>query len=154
MNFIGIEYEKPFHWKMAKRCARAGLGNVRTTTCDAFEFLGTWVPPCSVSRVYCYFSDPWPQTPPLRAQTVRPPRCRRYLKRVLDPGGEVRFKTDIGYYFNLAVTAFREHGHWQFTQPGPLPPPDSSKGEVWSNYERKGSRRRQAGVGILGQTQG
>jgi tRNA (guanine-N7-)-methyltransferase len=136
MNFIGIERDLTFYWKMVKRCHRAGLANVRTTSVDALEILEHWVAPASLARIYCYFSDPWPKRrhAPRRVFTDALPPL---LERVLAPGGEVWVKTDVGYYFNLAVTVFRRRGGWRFLEIGKIPPPDLAKGEVLTNFERK-----------------
>lgn len=136
MNFIGIERDLTFYWKMVKRCARAGLTNVRTTSCDAIEILDNWIPPASLARIYCYFSDPWPKRRHSNRRVFIPALLPR-LERVLAPGGQVWFKTDVAYYFNLAVTVFREDGGWRFQEIGKLPPPDPAKGEVLTNFERK-----------------
>ena len=146
MNFIGIEREVAYYWKMVKRCARADLANVRTTRMDAIELLEQWIPPATLARVYCYFSDPWPKRRHAERRVFGahlPP----LLERVLAPGGEVRFKTDVGYYFNLAVTVFRERGGWRITRIGKLPPPDPERGEILSNFERKA---REAGREVWG----
>jgi len=146
MNFIGIERDPGFYCKMVKRCARAGLTNVRATRGDAIELLRDWLPALSLTRVYCYFSDPWPKRRHAERRVVNaallPP-----LERVLAPGGEFWFKTDVGYYFNLAVTVFREREGWRLTELGRVTPADPARGEVVTNFERKA---REAGSLIWG----
>lgn len=145
-NFLGIEREPKFFWKMAQRCARAGLGNVRALEADAIEILDQHLPDDSVSRIYCYFSDPWPKRRHARRRVVNQD-FPALLERILTAQGEFYFKTDVVYYFNLAVTVFRQAPHWHFRSVGKLPPPDPQRGEVYSNFERKG---RQAGREIWG----
>lgn len=145
-NFIGIEREWEFYQKMANRCERAGLANVRTTALDAIDFLDQWVRPGSVDRIYCYFSDPWPK----RRHAARRVFTAEHLplfERALAPGGELWFKTDVPWYYNLAVTIFRERGGWQFLEIGKIPPPDVEKGEALTNFERKA---REAGGQVWG----
>ena len=145
-NFIGIELETKFYYKMAKRCARAGLGNVRTLRADAREVLREWIAPGTMHRLYSYFSDPWPKRRH-RGRRLFNPELPEMLERVLAPEGQVWFKTDVGYYFNLAVSAFRQRGGWRFEEIGRLAPPDPDRGEVMTNYERKA---REAGREVWG----
>jgi len=145
-NFIGIEREPKFYYKMAKRCARAGLDNVCTVRGEAREFLERWLPPHSLDRLYCYFSDPWPKRRH-RERRVFGPALPVLLERVLAPGGELWFKTDADFYFNLAVTVFRRRGGWRFIEIGRVPLAEPSPSEVPSNYERKA---REAGTVVWG----
>lgn len=145
-NFIGIERELEFYYKMLKRVAGAGLANVRTTPADALDVLGLWIPPHTVTRIYCYFSDPWPKRRHA-ARRVLSTANLPLLERVLIGGGELRFKTDVGYYFNLAVTALRRQPGWTIVESARRPPPDPAKGEVVTNFERKA---REAGSEVWG----
>lgn len=145
-NFIGIERELEFYYKMLKRVHGAGLTNVRTTPADAIELMEHWIPEKSVARIYCYFSDPWHKRRHA-ARRVLYPANLPLLERVLMGGGELWFKTDVGYYFNLAVTALRKQPGWTIVEIARLPPPDVSKGEVISNFERKA---REAGSEVWG----
>lgn len=146
MNFIGIERDRTFYWKMVKRCHRAGLANVRTLGEDAIDFLDKYIPPASVTRLYCYFSDPWPKRRHAGRRVVIP-SFLPLLERILVPGGEFWFKTDVDYYFNLAVTTLRERGGWRFLEIKRFAPPDPAKGEVLTNFERKA---REAGSEVWG----
>jgi tRNA (guanine-N7-)-methyltransferase len=135
-NFLGIEKELKFYWKMVGRCCRAGLKNVRTTSADAVDVMENWIPGRSVSRLYCYFSDPWPKRKHAKYRIFSsqfPPR----LEKIMAPGGELWFKTDVAWYFNQAVTLFRDLQGWKLFDIGLIPPPDTAKGEALSNYERK-----------------
>ncbi|MCL5268961.1 MAG: tRNA (guanosine(46)-N7)-methyltransferase TrmB [bacterium] len=145
-NFIGIERDSTFYAKMVKRCARAGLANVRTTRLDALELLRRWIPRQSLARVYCYFSDPWHKRRH-RARRVFTDAFPPLVEPLLAPGGELWFKTDVGWYFNLAVTVFRERGGWDFLEIGRQSPPDPARGDVITNFERKA---REAGSKVWG----
>lgn len=145
-NFIGIEREREFYLKMVKRCERAGLANVRTTDMDALDVLEKWIAPGSIDRIYCLFSDPWPKRRHAERR-VFTPETLPLFERVLAPGAEIRFKTDVPFLFNLTVTHFRQRGGWRFLAIGKLPPPDPEKGEVVTNFERKA---REAGSEVWG----
>lgn len=95
-GFIGCE---PFVNGMAKLLAtieREGLANIRLWDGDAAELLPR-LPAASLDRVSLLYPDPWPK---------RRQRKRRFvsdeslgaLARVLAPGGEFRFATDIDDY--------------------------------------------------------
>jgi tRNA (guanine-N7-)-methyltransferase len=99
--FIGCE---PFLNGMAKMLAaieREGLANVRLWDRDATELLAR-LQPGSLDLVYLLYPDPWPK---------RRQRKRRFLNedtlgviaRILKPGGELRFATDIDDYAGWAL---------------------------------------------------
>lgn len=145
-NFIGIEREPKFYWKMVKRCQRAGLANVRTYGGDAFDLLEPWLAAGSLDRVYCLFSDPWPKRRHADRRVVRHPFLAQ-LERLLCPGGQFHYKSDVHWYFNLAVTTFRERPGWEFVEIGRIHEPGGGEGEVVTNFERKG---REAGREVWG----
>jgi tRNA (guanine-N7-)-methyltransferase len=95
-RFIGCE---PFVNGLAKLLAiieREGLKNIRLWDRDAAELLPR-LPAASLDTVYLVYPDPWPK---------RRQRKRRFLSdetledfaRILRPGGELRFATDIDDY--------------------------------------------------------
>ncbi|OPZ08129.1 MAG: tRNA (guanine-N(7)-)-methyltransferase [candidate division BRC1 bacterium ADurb.BinA292] len=144
-TFIGVEREPLYYYKMARRIARAKLDNVRTWRGEALDLLRR-VPPGSLDRFYCYFSDPWPKRRHRRRRVYNqdfPP----LIEQLLAPAGEVWFKTDADFYFNLTVTLFRRRGGWDLLDVGRLPLPDPARGEVISNFERKA---REAGREVWG----
>ena len=96
IGFIGCE---PFVNGMAKLLAvveERHLRNVRVFDRDATELLPQ-LPPACLDRVYLLYPDPWPK---------RRQRKRRFvsdealgaLARVMRPGAEFRFATDIDDY--------------------------------------------------------
>jgi tRNA (guanine-N7-)-methyltransferase len=105
-GFIGCE---PFVNGMAKLLAIASeeqLTNIRVWDQDAAELLAA-LPDGALDRVYLLYPDPWPK---------RRQRKRRFfsdeslaaLARVMRPGAELRFATDIDDYAGWAlVRAFR-----------------------------------------------
>jgi tRNA (guanine-N7-)-methyltransferase len=102
IGFIGCE---PFLNGMAKMLAtieREGFENVRLWDRDATGLLPR-LPPSSFDLVYLLYPDPWPK---------RRQRKRRFLNeetlaaiaRILKPGGELRFATDIDDYAGWALS--------------------------------------------------
>lgn len=95
-GFIGIE---PYVNGMAKILAQIdahAVGNVRLLAADAAEFLA-WAPPASLRRVDLIHPDPWPKRRHWKRRFVQDATIEQ-LARVLIPGGEFRFVSDIDHY--------------------------------------------------------
>jgi tRNA (guanine-N7-)-methyltransferase len=95
-GFIGVE---PFVNGMAKALAQieqAGLGNIRLHFGDATEIL-EWLPAASLARVDLLYPDPWPKRRHWKRRFVQDESVVA-LARILRPGGEFRFATDIPGY--------------------------------------------------------
>ena len=116
-GFIGCE---PFVNGVAKllRAIDADrLGNVRIFDRDATEFLPR-LRPASLDRVYLLYPDPWPK---------RRQRKRRFvsdgtllaLARVVRPGGEFRFATDIDDYAGWTLARALRSPAWRWMARGP-----------------------------------
>lgn len=136
-QFIGIEREPKFYWKMVRRVERAGLSNVRTFGGDAFDLMETWIGDGALERIYCYFSDPWPKRRHAERRVVGA-HLLPILERMLVPGGAFWYKSDVGWFFNLAVTAFRTRPGWRLEEVRRIHEPGGGEGEVVTNFERKG----------------
>jgi tRNA (guanine-N7-)-methyltransferase len=94
--FIGCE---PFVNGVAKLVAAIeaqGLTNIRIHDRDAVELLAR-LPPASCSRVDLLYPDPWPKRRQRKRRFVSDERLAA-IARVLKPGGEFRFATDIDDY--------------------------------------------------------
>jgi tRNA (guanine-N7-)-methyltransferase len=96
VDFFGCE---PFINGMAKLLAgieARGLTNVRLYRGDAAEVIDR-LPDASLSRVYLFYPDPWPKRRHRKRRFVSPENLAR-LARVMQPGAELRFATDIDDY--------------------------------------------------------
>ncbi len=105
VDFFGCE---PFVNGMAKLLSRIearGLDNVRLHQGDAAEVLDR-LPNESLSRVYLFYPDPWPKRRHRKRRFVSPENIER-LARVLRPGGELRFATDIDDYAAWTLARLR-----------------------------------------------
>jgi tRNA (guanine-N7-)-methyltransferase len=110
--FFGVE---PFLNGVAKLLAAieaGGLENIRLLRGDARDVLAA-LPDASLARVYLLYPDPWPK----RRQRKRRIVDRAFLAevaRVLEPGGELRFATDIDDYagWTLARIAAQDALVW------------------------------------------
>ena len=95
-GFIGCE---PYVNGMAKILAqieRAGLRNIRLFAGDAVDLL-RWMPAQALSRVDLIHPDPWPKRRHWKRRFVQSATLKE-LSRVLVPGGEFRFVSDIDDY--------------------------------------------------------
>jgi tRNA (guanine-N7-)-methyltransferase len=95
-GFIGVE---PFVNGMAKALAAIEakqLANIRLHFGDA-TFLLEWLPPAALARVDLLYPDPWPKRRHWKRRFVQD-RSVAEIARVLQPGGEFRFASDIPDY--------------------------------------------------------
>jgi tRNA (guanine-N7-)-methyltransferase len=95
-GFIGVE---PFVNGMAKALAAIeskDLRNVRLHFDDAVDLIA-WLPEKSLARIDLIHPDPWPKRRHWKRRFVQDEMVTR-LGRILRPGGEFRFVTDIADY--------------------------------------------------------
>jgi tRNA (guanine-N7-)-methyltransferase len=95
-GFIGCE---PYLNGLAKILARLDaepLGNIRLVAGDAAELLA-WAPTASLGRIDLIHPDPWPKRRHWKRRFVQA-NAIAAMARVLTPGGEFRFASDIDDY--------------------------------------------------------
>lgn len=95
-GFIGIE---PFVNGMAKALtaiAERKLANVRLHHGDATDVLA-WLPDASLARFDLLYPDPWPKRRHWKRRFVQDESVAQ-IARILRPGGELRFASDIPDY--------------------------------------------------------
>jgi tRNA (guanine-N7-)-methyltransferase len=95
-GFIGCE---PYVNGMAKILAQIeahAVGNIRLFAGDAAELLA-WAPPQSLARIDLIHPDPWPKRRHWKRRFVQDATIAA-MARVLRPGGEFRFVSDISDY--------------------------------------------------------
>ena len=96
VGFIGVE---PFVNGMAKALAgiqAEGLSNIRLHFDDALGLIA-WLPDASLTRIDLIHPDPWPKRRHWKRRFVQDETVGQ-LARILRPGGEFRFVTDIADY--------------------------------------------------------
>jgi tRNA (guanine-N7-)-methyltransferase len=96
IGFIGVE---PFVNGMAKALAAIdaeALQNIRLHFDDALGLLG-WLPAASLARVDLIHPDPWPKRRHWKRRFIQDETVAQ-LARILRPGGQLRFVTDIADY--------------------------------------------------------
>jgi len=96
IGFLGVE---PFVNGMANALAAIEakkLANIRLHFGDAI-FLLEWLPPAALARVDLLYPDPWPKRRHWKRRFVQDQNVVE-IARVLRPGGELHFATDIPDY--------------------------------------------------------
>jgi len=104
VGFVGCE---PFVNGVAKLLAgieALGLTNLRVRADDATGLIEA-APDATFSRIYLLYPDPWPKRRQLKRRFVSE-RNIAALARVLKPGGELRFATDIDDYAGWTLRRF------------------------------------------------
>jgi tRNA (guanine-N7-)-methyltransferase len=104
-GFIGVE---PFLNGMAKALAgidESGTNNVRLYDNDAAHVLD-WLPEASLARIDLLYPDPWPKTRQFKRRFVSDENLEKIV-RVLRPGGEFRFASDIASYVEWTLAHVR-----------------------------------------------
>jgi tRNA (guanine-N7-)-methyltransferase len=95
-GFLGVE---PFVNGMAKALAAiesGGLKNIRLHFDDAVTIVA-WLPEASLARIDLIHPDPWPKRRHWKRRFVQDEMVSQ-LARILRPGGELRFVTDVADY--------------------------------------------------------
>jgi len=96
IGFIGVE---PFVNGMGKALAAiedGGLHNIRLHFDDATNLIA-WLPDASLARIDLINPDPWPKRRHWKRRFIQDEMIKR-LARILRPGGEFRFATDVADY--------------------------------------------------------
>jgi tRNA (guanine-N7-)-methyltransferase len=129
-RFLSIEWALPYAEHVRDRVRRRGLENVRVVRADAARFLAEHVPPGSVRVLHVYFPDPWPKKRHHKRRLLQPDFVAT-AAGALEPGGEIRFVSDHGEYFEEAAAALAAEPRLE-----PAPVPEDEMTDL-TNYERK-----------------
>lgn len=86
-------------------------GRVRLHANDVHPLL-EWLPPASLSRAFMLFPDPWPKKRH-RARRLFSPELLDKMARLLRPGAEFRFASDIADYAEAAIEHALHHPHFE-----------------------------------------
>jgi tRNA (guanine-N7-)-methyltransferase len=142
-GFIGCEPFEDGVVKVLTAIDEAKIGNIRLHMGDARDVL-RWLAPCSISRAFILFPDPWPKRKHRKRRLVNAGTLA-LLARVMKPGAELRIGTDIGDYARTMLEAFRAQQAfaWQAESPGDwrIRPSDWPPTRYEQKAEREGRRR-------------
>lgn len=106
VNFIGVEVIEEVLLDAVKRMNRAGgiPDNLRLVWMNA-SLLEELFAPGEVERIYLNFSDPWPKTRHAKRRLTHQSFLRQY-EAILQPEGQVHFKTDNQGLFEFSLNEF------------------------------------------------
>jgi tRNA (guanine-N7-)-methyltransferase len=112
-GFIGVE---PFVNGMAKALAAIesnGLRNIRLHFEDAVTLIA-WLPEKSLARIDLIHPDPWPKRRHWKRRFVQDDMVAQ-LARILRPGGEFRFVSDIADYAGWTLQRLARSSAFEWT---------------------------------------
>ncbi|MEX6508848.1 tRNA (guanosine(46)-N(7))-methyltransferase TrmB [Jiella sp. M17.18] len=113
VGFIGVE---PFVNGMAKLLSAlddAPRPNLRLYDDDATRLLD-WLPEASLAGVDLLYPDPWPKKRHFKRRFVSHRNLDR-LARVMKPGAQFRFASDIDTYVDWTLIHCRDHPAFEWT---------------------------------------
>jgi len=135
VRFLGAE---PFLNGVAsalRHIEEAALTNVRLYAGDVRELFSA-IPDAAFDRIFILFPDPWPKTRHRKRRLVRSETAGEFA-RLLKPGGELRFATDVADYAETALLALRAEPRLKWTATAAddwrVPPAD----HVTTRYQEK-----------------
>jgi tRNA (guanine-N7-)-methyltransferase len=117
VGFIGVE---PFINGMAKVCAalnKEQLKNIRLYNNDAVPLLDR-LPGASLDTIDLFYPDPWTKKRHWKRRFISPANLDRFA-RILKPGCEFRFASDIPHYVNWTLEALHRHPEFRWQASGP-----------------------------------
>ncbi|MGO4570737.1 tRNA (guanine(46)-N(7))-methyltransferase TrmB [Microvirga sp. 2TAF3] len=137
-NFIGCE---PFVNGMAKLLAvvdQEKLGNIRVWDEDVTDLLPT-LPDACLDRVYILYPDPWPKRRQRKRRLVSDENLAM-LARVMRPGAELRFASDIDDYIGWVLARILRSSDFRWTAERPDDWRKPYEGWPGTRYEAKALR--------------
>jgi tRNA (guanine-N7-)-methyltransferase len=113
IGLIGVE---PFIGSMAKAVnavVSEDIKNIRLYDDDAVNILD-WLPESSIDLAYQLYPDPWPKKRHWKRRFINTQNLDRYA-RVLKPGAEFRFASDIDTYVDWTLRRCHDHPAFEWT---------------------------------------
>jgi tRNA (guanine-N7-)-methyltransferase len=138
VNFIGCE---PFVNGMAKLLAlveQDRLDNIRVWDEDVTDLLPT-LPDACCDRVYILYPDPWPKRRQRKRRLVSDEMLKE-LARVMKPGAELRFASDIDNYIGWVLARILRSEDFRWTAERPNDWRKPYEGWPGTRYEAKAIR--------------
>lgn len=108
INYIGIEKYSSVLLRGLQKMEEQPLDNLRFIRMDA-ETITEVFAPNEVSRIYLNFSDPWPKDRHAKRRLTSKEFFARY-QQILEPAGQVEFKTDNAELFDFSLMQAAEAG--------------------------------------------
>ncbi len=134
-RFVGIELAGKYARFAAARLAKASRTNALVVHGDAFDVLREGLPASSAHAVHIYFPDPWWKKRHHKRRIMNEPFIDQVV-RILQPGGELHFWTDVQEYFQLGLELLQRFQ--QLEGPHPVPPAEPQHDlDYRTHFERR-----------------
>lgn len=91
-----------------EKARKAEIGNVKFLKCSA-EYLESYIPPHSISRIYLNFSCPFPKNKYASHRLTAAPFLKIY-KNIMAPDAEIHMKTDNAKLFEFSIEQLSNAG--------------------------------------------
>ncbi len=146
-GFIGVE---AFVNGMAKALAAIeanGLRNIRLHFADAVDLIA-WLPEKSLARIDLIHPDPWPKRRHWKRRFVQDDMVAQ-LARILRPGGEFRFVTDIADYAAWTLQRFARSSAFEWTAQAADDWRNPWPGFIATRYHAKAAREARASCFLI-----
>ncbi|MEM9187358.1 MAG: tRNA (guanosine(46)-N7)-methyltransferase TrmB [Planctomycetota bacterium] len=101
-DYFGIEVSASYARHCAARLAKRSLPNGRVLAGDGLWFFREVLPGMCVAAVHVYFPDPWWKKRHHKRRVLNEPFLND-VARVLKPGGELHFWTDVQDYYDATL---------------------------------------------------
>ncbi len=114
-NYIGIDIKDAVlgpakrYIERAYQVAQREPDNILLTALDIERIKTAMGPEDAVHRIYINFCNPWPKPKHHKRRLTHPRQLEQY-KKILEPGGEIFFKTDDAPLFSDTLGYLRECG--------------------------------------------
>jgi len=146
-GFIGVE---PFVNGMAKALAAIESGgpqNIRLHFDDAVNLMA-WLPQNALERIDLIHPDPWPKRRHWKRRFVQDAMVSR-LARLLRPGGEFRFVTDIADYAAWTLQRLLRSAEFEWTAQCADDWRKAWPGFIQTRYHAKAAREERASCFLI-----
>lgn len=138
VGFIGVEVFLNGMAKALMAIGERGLANIRLSNEDAVQVLDR-LPTACLDRIVLLYPDPWPKKRHWKRRFVGPDNIDRFA-RVLKPGGEFHFASDIDTYVDWTLGHVRRHHAFRWTATRPADWRTPWQGWPGTRYEAKARR--------------
>jgi tRNA (guanine-N7-)-methyltransferase len=141
-GFLGVE---PFVNGMSKALAAIEINRLRNISLHFDDAVGliAWLPDACLTRIDLIHPDPWPKRRHWKRRFVQDEMVSR-LARILRPGGEFRFVTDIADYAAWTLLRLLRSPAFQWTAQGADDWRRAWPGFVHTRYHAKAAREQRA----------
>ncbi len=137
INYIGIEKYSSVLLRAVTKMEEEPIDNLRFLCFNA-ENISDIFEKNEVDKIYLNFSDPWPKDRHAKRRLTSPEYLNRY-SQILNPNGNIEFKTDNKILFDYSVETINESELWKISEITYDLHNDSKMlmGNVMTEYEEK-----------------